>query len=126
MRPGIATDWSERCKADDLLVYQLSLARARAADYLQLVRLRLSLLVLFAVAAGWLLARGEPGTVALGHTLIGTALLFAGASALNQLLERHSDALMPRNMILYTLALLLASLLPSVPGVTGWLSGVGA
>jgi protoheme IX farnesyltransferase len=28
--------------------------------------------------------------------LIGTALLFAGASALNQLLERHSDDLMPR------------------------------
>src|SRR5947209_15055829 len=32
----------------------------------------------------------------LAHTLIGTALVAAGASALNQLLERHTDALMRR------------------------------
>jgi protoheme IX farnesyltransferase len=71
--------------------------QARAADYLQLVRPRLALLVLATVGAGWLLAAGrEPDWPPLVHALVGTALLFAGASALNQLLERHSDARMPR------------------------------
>src|SRR5262245_547237 len=61
------------------------------------MRPRLALLVLATVGAGWLLAAGgEMDGSTLAHALIGTALLFAGASALNQLLERHSDALMPR------------------------------
>src|SRR5262249_2836514 len=38
----------------------------------------------------------EPDWPGLALALIGTALLFAGASALNQLLERHSDARMAR------------------------------
>jgi protoheme IX farnesyltransferase len=96
MRLGIASDWSGPCKVNDLLPSPLTLTRARAADYLQLVRPRLALLVLFSAVSGWLLAGGELGSVGLVHTAIGTALLFAGASALNQLLERHSDALMPR------------------------------
>jgi protoheme IX farnesyltransferase len=75
----------------------LPLVPARLADYLELVRLRVSLLVLFTVAAGAFLAGGtaiDPGQ--LIHVLLGTALVAAGASALNQLLERHSDALMER------------------------------
>jgi protoheme IX farnesyltransferase len=74
-----------------------SLARTRAADYLELTKPRVALLVLFTVAAGGLLAsRGTPDVAVLVHTLLGTALVAAGASALNQLLERHSDALMRR------------------------------
>jgi protoheme IX farnesyltransferase len=74
-----------------------SLARTRAADYLELTKPRVALLVLFTVAAGALLAsRGTPDVALLVHTLLGTALVAAGASALNQLLERHSDALMRR------------------------------
>jgi protoheme IX farnesyltransferase len=84
-------------KADVALSYTPSLAHTRVADYLQLMRPRLALLVLFIVAAGWILAAGgEAHWLSLVHALIGTALLFAGASALNQLLERHHDALMPR------------------------------
>jgi protoheme IX farnesyltransferase len=83
-------------KVDAALPCRPSLAQARGADYLELVRPRLALLVLVTVGAGWFLAGGERGWSPLADALIGTALLFAGASALNQLLERHSDALMPR------------------------------
>ncbi|HWY85428.1 MAG TPA: heme o synthase [Gemmataceae bacterium] len=69
----------------------------RVADFVELTKPRIALLVLFTVAAGALLAQG--GLLELGqlfHTLLGTGLVAAGASALNQLLERHSDALMQR------------------------------
>jgi protoheme IX farnesyltransferase len=75
----------------------LPLARSRFADYVALTKPRVAVLVLFTVAAGGLLAsRVAPDLVTLTHALIGTALVAAGASALNQLLERHSDALMRR------------------------------
>jgi len=73
------------------------LTRSRVADYLELTKPRVAVLVLFTVAAGALLAaRGTPDLAALVHVLCGTALVAAGASALNQFLERHSDALMRR------------------------------
>jgi protoheme IX farnesyltransferase len=73
------------------------LVRPRAADYLELAKPRVAVLVLFTVAAGVLLASGGvvPAAV-LFHTLLGTALVAAGASALNQWLERDSDAHMRR------------------------------
>jgi protoheme IX farnesyltransferase len=74
----------------------LSLA-GRAADYLALTKPRVAVLVLFTVAAGVLLAGGRHVSLAvLLHAVFGTALVAAGASALNQLLERHSDARMRR------------------------------
>ena len=75
----------------------MPLSRTRAADYLELAKPRVAVLVLFTVAAGAALAaRGLPDPLTLIHTLFGTALVVAGASALNQWLERHSDALMRR------------------------------
>jgi protoheme IX farnesyltransferase len=75
----------------------LALPRSRVADYLELTKPRVAILVLFTVAAGaWLANRSQPDLGCLVHTLIGTALVAAGASALNQLLERQSDALMRR------------------------------
>jgi protoheme IX farnesyltransferase len=75
-----------------------SFAIARTlADYAQLVKPRLTLMVLFTVAIGFLL--GTVGTLDVAlllHTLFGTALVAAGASALNQWLERDSDGLMRR------------------------------
>lgn len=84
-------------KAVVALPYTPSLVQTRVADYLQLMRPRLALLMLLTAAAGWLLAAGgQADLLPLLHTLVGTALLFAGASALNQLLERRRDARMPR------------------------------
>ena len=54
-------------------------------------------MVLFTVAAGFGLASaGAPDLARLLHTLFGTGLVVAGATALNQVLERHSDARMGR------------------------------
>src|SRR5215469_11243322 len=73
------------------------LARSRCADCLALIRPRIAILVLFTVAAAFILASaGAPDPVRLLHVLLGTTLLVAGASALNQVFERHSDALMER------------------------------
>lgn len=73
------------------------ITRSRLADYLELTKPRIAVLVLFTVAVGAVLAGGTSISVpVLLHTLVGTALVAAGASALNQLLERHSDALMRR------------------------------
>lgn len=73
------------------------LISTRLADYVELTKPRIAVLVLFTVAAGAILACGgsvEP--LVLVHTLVGTLLVAAGASALNQWLERHSDARMKR------------------------------
>jgi protoheme IX farnesyltransferase len=74
-----------------------ALPRTRFADYLELTKPRIGVMVLFIVAAGAMLAGG--GTVYLPvllHTLLGTGLVAAGAGALNQLLERNTDARMRR------------------------------
>jgi protoheme IX farnesyltransferase len=53
--------------------------------------------VLFTVAAGGFIARpGSFELVELAHAILGAALVAAGASALNQWLERSTDALMHR------------------------------
>ena len=72
-------------------------AWTRALDYLELTKPRVSGLVLFTVAAGaCIAAKGVPEPILLVHILFGTALVAGGASALNQFLERHTDALMQR------------------------------
>jgi protoheme IX farnesyltransferase len=73
------------------------LATTRLADYAELTKPRIAVLVLFTVAAGAVLAAGgNVNPAVLLHTLIGTAFVAAGASALNQWLERDSDARMKR------------------------------
>lgn len=70
---------------------------SRALDYLALTKPRVGVLILFTVGAGaWLAAHGTPNPSLLFHAILGTALVAGGASALNQVLERHSDALMSR------------------------------
>jgi len=84
-------------KAAVLYAEPLTLTRSRLLDYVILTKPRIAALVLFTVAAGVLLAAG--GSVSLPlllHTVLGTALVASGASALNQLLERHRDAHMRR------------------------------
>jgi protoheme IX farnesyltransferase len=74
-----------------------ALSRARLADYVQLTRPRLTAMALVTVAAGAVLASaGTPDWRVVAHALVGAALVAAGASALNQLLERDTDARMQR------------------------------
>lgn len=75
-------------------------AHSRAADFFALTKPRLNLLVLITTLGGLYL--GAPAGVApalLFHTLIGTALVAGGASALNQVWERDTDGLMRRTRL---------------------------
>jgi protoheme IX farnesyltransferase len=64
---------------------------------MELVKVRLSGLVLLTTLSGFYLAsRGAVDWFLLFNTLTGTALLAFGASALNQFQERHLDARMKR------------------------------
>jgi protoheme IX farnesyltransferase len=87
----------ERPLAPELAPAAPAAAPTRLADYLTLTRPRIAVMALFTVAVGVLLASGRNVQPAvLLHTLLGTALVAAGASALNQWLERASDARMRR------------------------------
>ncbi len=71
--------------------------RVEISDVARLIRPRLALLGLVTVAAGFCLAsEGRPDTVRLLQIIFDSALVVAGASALNQVLERHYDATMKR------------------------------
>ena len=63
----------------------------------ELVKARLTVLVLLTTLVGLYLGmQGPMDYLLMVHTLLGTALVAGGASALNQLLERDHDALMRR------------------------------
>ncbi len=66
-------------------------------DLIELVKARLTLLVLLTTAVGFYLgAEGPVNWTALLQTVLGTAAAAAGAAALNQWWERRLDALMHR------------------------------
>ena len=68
-----------------------------AVVYSELFKVRLTFLVLVTTLVGFYI--GSVGAVDFGlmfHTVLGTALVASGASALNQLWERHYDARMRR------------------------------
>lgn len=66
-------------------------------DLAELVKARLTMLVLLTTAVGFYLgATGSIDLLALFHAVFGTALAAAGAAALNQWWERALDALMHR------------------------------
>lgn len=67
------------------------------AVYADLVKARLTFLVLLTTLVGFYLgSRGPVNYLLMLHTVLGTALVAAGASALNQLIEREYDARMRR------------------------------
>jgi heme o synthase len=69
------------------------------SDLAELVKARLTLLVLVTTAVGFYLGAESPIDYrALFHTVFGTAAAAAGAAALNQWWERRVDALMRRTM----------------------------
>ena len=75
----------------------LTAEKSWVAVYADLFKARLTVLVLLTTLVGFYLGfRGPVSYMLMWHTLLGTALLAAGASALNQLLERDYDAKMRR------------------------------
>lgn len=71
--------------------------RRVGSDFAELVKARLTLLVLLTTAVGFYLgSAGVVNYMALFHAVFGTALAAAGAAALNQWWERRLDALMQR------------------------------
>jgi protoheme IX farnesyltransferase len=71
--------------------------RAVLSDYVELTKPRITLTVVMTALVGYVMAsRGAIGIGHLAATLAGTALVAGGASALNMLLERRTDALMLR------------------------------
>lgn len=70
---------------------------ARLADFWEMTKPGITLMVTLTAGLGFLLAeQGSFSFVLLVHTLLGTGLISGGASVLNQVLERDSDALMTR------------------------------
>jgi heme o synthase len=71
--------------------------RGWLTNYADLIKARLTTLVLLTTVVGFYLGgRGSLDLALMVHTLAGTALLAAGAAALNQFLEREYDAKMSR------------------------------
>ncbi len=72
--------------------------KGRLTIFLELVKARLTALVLLTTLVGFHLgwSSGVMNYWLLLHALLGTALVAGGASALNQFLEKHHDANMPR------------------------------
>src|SRR3989441_1433880 len=72
-------------------------ARARFADFLELTKPRVTALVLVTTLVGFYLAsQGPMDLLLLLNTLVVTALVAAGTSALNQYVEREEDGRMLR------------------------------
>jgi protoheme IX farnesyltransferase len=69
---------------------------SRWSDLSQLVKARLTFLVLITTAVGFYLAESPVNLAGLIHVIVGAGLAAAGASALNQWWERDLDALMLR------------------------------
>jgi protoheme IX farnesyltransferase len=69
----------------------------RLADYVELTKPRIAVMVLITVAAGYLMAAGtDARLIPLLHTLIGTGLVAGAASAWNMWIERETDGRMRR------------------------------
>jgi protoheme IX farnesyltransferase len=81
----------------DILSNSAATEKSWVAVFADLVKARLTTLVLLTTAVGFYLGWQQPmNYLLMFHTLLGTALVASGASALNQLLEREYDARMRR------------------------------
>jgi len=75
----------------------LPLSRASAADWLELTKPRITMMVVFTALVGFVAASAaSPWSGLLTAALVGTGLVAGGASVLNMVMERDTDALMQR------------------------------
>lgn len=81
-----------------IVIHRSSVFRqARVADFLELTKPKISVLVLAAVGvAAFVASWGQPDPWVVLHALVGTWFVAGSASALNQWFERGRDALMER------------------------------
>lgn len=76
---------------------RLEAARSRVSDYLELTKPRVTAMVLVTTLAGYYLGAAGSFEIAVALSLlIGTALASGGTLALNQYIERDTDAIMNR------------------------------
>jgi heme o synthase len=75
-----------------------SLVAAKATAYWELMKFRLSFLVAFSCAFGFVLASPQVDWVKLAMVFLGGLLMSGGSSTINQILERDLDRLMTRTM----------------------------
>jgi protoheme IX farnesyltransferase len=74
-----------------------AMGSGRMGDFLELTKPRVTSLVLITTLVGFYMASGSGlASIMLLHSMLGTALVAGGASALNQYVERHHDARMNR------------------------------
>jgi len=78
-------------------VVRANVLGTRVADYIEIAKLRISLMVLMTVSVGYFLGlRGPASYLTLFNAWIGVSLAAIGASAINQWIERETDARMRR------------------------------
>jgi protoheme IX farnesyltransferase len=81
----------------EILTQAVSVGKTWPAIYAELFKARLTMLVLLTTLVGFYIGeRGPVDYLLMLHTILGTALVASGASALNQLWERNYDAKMRR------------------------------
>lgn len=71
-------------------------ASPRFADFLELTKPRLNLLVVATTLGGYYLGAERFDLATLVHCVVGTALVAGGAAAFNEIIERDTDRLMRR------------------------------
>ena len=80
-----------------IIEHRLDAARTRTAEYLELTKPRVTAMVLVTTLAGYYLgAAGSFDAIVALKLLFGTALASGGTLALNQYIERDTDAIMDR------------------------------
>jgi heme o synthase len=93
--PGVELDTTQA--PERAAEVRLAGTKSWAGIFSELFKARLTSLVLLTTLVGWYVGtRGAADFVLMVHTLLGTALVASGASALNQLIERVYDARMRR------------------------------
>ena len=86
-----------KVSAHPLIAPATSIDKSVWTVYAELFKARLTFLVLITTLVGFYLgSRGAVDYLSMFHTVLGTALVASGASALNQLFEREYDSRMRR------------------------------
>ena len=93
-QPAVREAQARQCAAS---INDRRYSKTRVADLMELTKPRITLLVLVTTLVGFYMAsRDGIDLLLLFHTILGTALVASGASALNEYLERDLDARMAR------------------------------